>query len=175
MSQVYWRVEFDDEVENHQWCIIQPSWIAVCLRVNPSRPCQSTMSEPEVVGCPCLTSTVHLRHSPVCQRLERLLVFSSSLTLSELNWKKMIFLLQLAQGFMFSIKFVSNEAQCVKWVSTRRVQRTSPMADIFIMKIDWRKWWRTNVLKFFPHFSETEVWWLLYIDIVCTITLSRRG
>lgn len=87
------------------------------------------------------------------------------------------FLLRLAQGFMFSIKFVSSEARCVKWVSTQRTQSTLPMPDIFIIKLERRKWWSKHFVLFFILF---QLGWGLMIVIncmgfACIVTLTRKN
>lgn len=72
-----------------------------------------------IVGRPCRADTVCLCHCVLCQRLDQVLVFAPrSLSLSELLRGKVIFLLPLAQSFMFSIKSVSREAHCVGRAST---------------------------------------------------------
>lgn len=48
LYQVFARIEVDDEGENYQWSIVQPSWNDVYLKVILPWPCQSTMSEPKL-------------------------------------------------------------------------------------------------------------------------------
>lgn len=103
---------------------------------------------------PCQVGPVSLGCSPACQRL---LLFFCSLTLSQPNSGKyddfFFFIIPLAQGFMPSIKFVSTEARCAERVGTLRAQRTSPMPDIFIIKLERRKWLRIELFFFFLIFK----------------------